>query len=104
GAVLEPGMVLIIEGVRDPRSTSEGRIDHRWAVRLTDVVEREDPLDGSPLYEVAWSKEDAVPFSFIISRRVDDVLVKNISIARANVALADHGLTVQENPAAPSLL
>jgi baseplate J-like protein len=103
GAVLEPGMVLIIEEIRDPRSTSEGRIDHRWAVRLTDVVEREDPLDGSPLYEVAWSKEDALPFSFIISRRVDDVLVENISIARGNVVLADHGLTVQENPADPSL-
>ncbi len=104
GAVLAPGMVLIIEEIRDPRSTLEGRIDRRWAVRLTDVAELEDPLDATPLYEVAWASDDALPFSFVISRRVDDVLVENISVARGNVVLADHGLTVRDDPADPSLL
>jgi hypothetical protein len=104
GAVLKPGMVLILEEIRDPRSITEGRIDRRWAVRLIDVAELEDPLDATPLYEVAWTKEDALPFSFVISRRVNDVLVDNISVARGNVVLADHGLTVQDDPADPSLL
>jgi hypothetical protein len=104
GAVLESGMVLVLEEIRDPRSTLEGRIDRRWAVRLTSVVEAEDPVDATPLYELAWAEEDALPFSFVISRRLDDVLVENISVARGNAVLADHGLTVRDDPADPSLL
>ena len=103
GTALEPGMILVLEEVRDPRSTLEGRTDRRWALRLTDVTEVEDPLDGTPLYEIAWAEEDALPFPFVISRRVDDLLVENISVARGNVVLADHGLTVQDDPLDPSL-
>ncbi len=103
GTALEPGMILVLEEVRDPRSTLEGRTDRRWALRLTSVTEVEDPLDGTPLYEIDWAEEDALPFSFVISRRVDDLLVENISVARGNVVLADHGLTVQDDPLDPSL-
>jgi len=103
GAALEAGMVLIFEEVLDPLGAGEGRIDRRWAVRLTGVSELDDSLDAIPLYEVAWAEDDALPFSFVVSRRVDDVLVENISIARGNVVLADHGLTVEDDPADPSL-
>jgi hypothetical protein len=96
-------MVLIFEEIRDPLGAMEGRIDRRWAVRLTEVSEMDDSLDATPLYEVAWAEDDALPFSFVVSRRVDEVLVENISIARGNVVLADHGLTVEDDPADPSL-
>lgn len=107
GAALEPGMVLIFEEIRDPRvsgsSILAGRIDRRFAVRLTEVREISDELDGTTLYEVAWAEDDALPFSFVISRRIDDLLVENITIARGNVVLADHGLTIEDNPADPTL-
>jgi predicted phage baseplate assembly protein len=64
---------------------------------LTAVTESVDPLDDTPLYEVAWSAEDALPISLVISRRVDDLLVESISIARGNVLLADHGLTLRDS-------
>jgi hypothetical protein len=107
GSALEAGMALIFEEIRDPRVPEEsllpGRPDRRWAVRLTGVQEIEDPLNEEPLYRIEWSEADALPFSFVVSRRVESVLISEISVARGNVVLADHGLTVEDDPDDPSL-
>lgn len=58
-----------------------------------------DPLTGDYIAEVAWHEEDALPFSLCISKTIDDRLVENLTVARGNLVLADHGLTQQE-PAA----
>lgn len=107
GAALVPGLVLVFEELRDPRapagSALAGRPTQRWAVRLTAVEEIVDPLDATPLYAVSWDAADALPFAFVLSRRIDDVLIEDITIVRGNVVLADHGLTVADDPADPSL-
>lgn len=107
GAALAAGMVIVFEELRDPgappASALAGRLGRRWAVRLTAVDAITDPLDNTPLYAVTWAEDDALPFAFVLSRRVDSVLIENISVARGNVVLADHGLTVSDNPADPSL-
>lgn len=107
GAHLQVGHVLVFEETRDPTAPADskvgGRPDWRWAVRLTAVSEDIDILTGEPLYNIEWAEADALPFSFVISRRVDDVLVENISVAVGNVVLADHGLTMDDSPANPNL-
>jgi len=107
GAMLAPGMVLVLEELRDPAAPPDsalaGRTERRWAVRLTGVDEATDPLDATPLYAVTWAAADALPFSFLLSRRVDSELIENVSIGRGNVVLADHGLTVSDSVSDPSL-
>ncbi|HYH79023.1 MAG TPA: hypothetical protein VEX86_04480 [Longimicrobium sp.] len=51
------------------------------------------------LTEVAWAAEDALPFALCVSATTDAQHgarhVADVSVARANVVLADHGLTVE---------
>ena len=113
---LSPGDVLIFEEAKGPASGREGDADplHRQAVRLTEVrFDEEDPLfferDTCPLppgasddaqktrvVEIGWALEDALPFPLCLSRVINNKLVKDISVARGNVVLADHGLTVTD--------
>lgn len=107
GAALAPGMTLVFEELRDPNapatSSLAGRTARRHAVRLTAADAITDPLDNTFLYAVAWAQADALPFGFVLSRRIDGTLVENISIARGNVVLVDHGLTVSDDTGDPSL-
>jgi hypothetical protein len=100
---LEPGDVLIFEEVIGPVTGNRADADptHRHAVRLTSVTPSVDGLLGDRLVlEIAWAPEDALPFPLCLSsrlpapecRRVDDV-----SIARGNVLLVDHGRTERED-------
>ncbi len=103
---LEPGDVLVLEEVLSPRTGLAGDADpaHRQAVRLARVVHGEDPLGGAlldppttaatPVTEVAWHEEDALAFPLCLSARVGNEVVANVSVARGNVVLADHGRTV----------
>jgi hypothetical protein len=110
---LSPGDVLIFEEVKGPATGERADADplHRHAVRLTGVSFVEDPLvlerDACPgppatasptqaarVAEISWSPEDALPFPLRISTTVDNERVGGISVARGNVVLADHGLTV----------
>jgi hypothetical protein len=87
---LKPGDLLLLEeisgldgGPADP--------EHRHLVRLTEVKQAYDPLfDDQPVVEVAWAVEDALPFSLRLSA-ADGKSNVDISVARGNIVLADHG-------------
>jgi hypothetical protein len=59
---------------------------------------REQGRPGLPLLRVRWRRVDALRFPFCISARSDDgTELRNVSVARGNVVLADHGLTAAES-------
>jgi hypothetical protein len=101
-AHLDAGAVLLFEEVKGPATgdAADGDPAHRHAVPLTRVVHEADgspltdPLDGTPITEIEWDAQDAPPFALILSARTadGDVPVENVSLARGNVLLVDHGL------------
>jgi hypothetical protein len=107
-AHLNVGDVLIFEEVMGPKTGAAGDADpaHRHAVRLTGVRREKDggplvdPLDNAPITDIAWAVADALPFALCISARTDDAHggkdIDNVSVARGNLVLADHGMTTEE--------
>jgi len=106
---LQIGTVLIFEEVISPETGFEADADpaHRHAVRLTKVLPKDDGspplvdlLHGTPVVEIEWSMEDALPFPLCISAKVGDGtganLLQNLSVARGNVVLADLGRSISE--------
>jgi hypothetical protein len=101
---LQAGDVLIFEEVIGPRTGNPADADpaHRHAVRLTKVTQGEDTLPDSPvpILEVEWASEDALPLPLCISAITDAAhgchYIEDISIARGNVMLVDHGWTQPE--------
>lgn len=112
---LSRGDVLIFEEAKGPASGRPEDSDplHRHAVRLTEVrfdedrivLEREacpvppgasDATQVTRVAEIAWAPEDALPFPLCLSTVIDNERVRDISVARGNVVLADHGLTVTD--------
>ena len=108
-----PGDVLIFEEVRGPLSgvTADADPEHRWAVRLTDIrafappvppettpTPLTDPVTGTAITEIAWDEADALPFPLCVSSRADEEhgggLLEDVSVARGNIVLVDHGLTL----------
>lgn len=112
---LRAGDVLILEEVLGPRTGAPGDADpeHRHAVRLTRVSPGpgepdlkddlfEDPTSEPVLVtEIEWHAEDALPFPLCISAKTGEEhggrYVEDVSVARGNVVLADHGLTTIED-------
>lgn len=102
--------VLIIEEVIGPDTGTAADADpaHRQAVRLTKVTPTVDPLYdptgsgiGQPLVEIEWCAEDALTFPLCVSARMpapDCTVRTNISVARGNIVLVDHGATTSETP------
>lgn len=98
---LKVGEVLIFEEVIGPGTGNPADADprHRHAVRLTSVTQGMDGLLGIPIVEIAWGAEDALPFSLCQSVRLpspDCRWIGDVSVARGNVVLVDHGRTVRE--------
>ena len=108
-AALAVGDVLLFEEVLGPATGEPGDADpaHRHVVRLTAVrkfspddptAPLTDPLTGTAITEIAWAAEDALPFPLCISAVTDsehgEVYLDNVSVARGNMVLADHGLTL----------
>jgi hypothetical protein len=97
---LAVGDVLVFEEKLGPGSGLPEDADpgHRHAVRLTSVAAAKDPLDGTDLIEIEWDAADALPFPLCISTVVaglqGDVVTSDLSVARGNIVLSDHGLTV----------
>lgn len=104
---LAPGDLLLLQGQSVDPVTEERRDDRRrrHVVRLTAVVPRVDPVEGNlAVVDVAWSTEDALPFDLVInvpSTRVPGAQVP-AAIARANVVIADHGVTLPPRGATPA--
>ena len=92
---LRPGDLLIIEEVTGPRTGTPADADsaHRQAVRLTSVTPGEDALFEQPVVEVNWAQQDALTFDVCLSAHggPDCALLADVSVARGNVVLADHG-------------
>jgi hypothetical protein len=107
---LSAGSVLIFEEVLgavtgQPQDADPSR---RCAVRLTTVIPNTDPLGGEfsqppnttpvDVTEITWALDDALPFPFCLSTQVSGTggpqEIPDVSVARGNVVLADHGLTV----------
>ncbi|WP_033330605.1 putative baseplate assembly protein [Streptomyces novaecaesareae] len=92
---LRPGDLLIIEEVLGPRTGAAADADpaHRQAVRLTSVTHLVDELYEQPVVEVTWAPEDALTFPVCLSTHggSDCGPIDDVSIARGNVALVDHG-------------
>ncbi|MET1027873.1 MAG: hypothetical protein ABWY00_11940, partial [Dongiaceae bacterium] len=104
---LAVGDLLIFEELRDPDSGQSEDADprHRHVVRLVTVVSAstggqplQDPLNNAAITEIAWHAEDALPFALCISARTDTdhggAYIENVSVARGNIVLADHGRSI----------
>jgi predicted phage baseplate assembly protein len=102
---LRPGDLLLLEEVLGARTGTPSGADptHRQVVRLTSVVPLTDALYDQPVLEVAWAAEDALTFPLCISVRggTDCALIEDISVARGNVVLVDHGRSLTFCGAAP---
>jgi hypothetical protein len=110
---LRRGDVLIFEEKTDPQTGTEADANplRRHAVRLTYVNPEAtqdadgrrtpaglltDPLTGQAYVEVRWDPQDALPFALCLSVVIEGQARSDLSVARGNVVLADHGQTVQE--------
>jgi hypothetical protein len=99
------GMLLAFGEVLGPASGLPQDADpaHRQVVRLTSVTFRTDPLYlelGSPtqaqrVVDIEWSVDDALSFTLCISAAPT---AAPVSVAWGNIAIADHGLTVEDIP------
>jgi len=104
---LKPGAVLIFEEVMGPNTgdPEDANPNNRWAVRLTEVRTKDyqgkplvDPLFSppTPITEISWAEEDALPFPLCISSTADAehglAALAAVSVARGNIVPADHGV------------
>lgn len=103
---------LLFEEVKGPESgiPADANPHHRQVVRIKDVKKTEDPLEidqptGKPLSitQVSWQNIDALKFPLCVSSKLEDGAIKeDVSVARGNIILADHGETIEEyHPANP---
>jgi hypothetical protein len=106
---LQAGDVLVFEEVTGPKTGLPEDADpaRRHAVRLTKVTRAIDTLlhdaRGRPIpyLEVEWAAADALPFTFCLSAigpAPECAYLQNISVARGNVVLVDHGRTILPEP------
>ncbi|HTU76784.1 MAG TPA: putative baseplate assembly protein [Trebonia sp.] len=95
---LRPGDLLVIEEVIGPRTGTPADADpaRRQAVRLESVTPGEDKLFEQPVVEVRWARQDALTFDVCLSCRggPDRAPLTDVSVARGNIVLADHGRSV----------
>jgi hypothetical protein len=121
--VLRAGDFLLFEEVLGPLTGAAADADpgHRAVVRIEGEPENtEDPVYADqlaagqlarrqagdpalPLLRVRWRREDALSFAFCLSRRrAQGDLVRDVTLARGNLVLADHGITTGETIALAS--
>src|SRR5262249_14345936 len=63
------GDAMLFEEVLSPATGVRADADpaHRCVVRLTAITSGADSLNGTPVVEIAWSADDALPFPLCIS-------------------------------------
>lgn len=93
---LVAGDVLLFEEVRGIGGRSANADPaRRHAVRLAaDPEPGHDPLTGTDVTEIRWHEADALPFPLTVG----GTELEPLTVVRANVVLADHGLTVADAP------
>ncbi|HBB87618.1 MAG TPA: putative baseplate assembly protein [Blastocatellia bacterium] len=99
---LKPGDYLIFEEVVGPKTGNHSDADpaHRHVVRLTRVEASTDALTGDSIVEIEWAAEDALPFPLCLSVLGPPPaceFIRQVSVARGNVLLVDHGTTIEED-------
>ncbi len=95
-AGLAAGQILLFEEVLGPNTGEPADADlaHRHAVRLTRVTPGLDEVFGQPVVQIEWDPEDALPFPLCLSSLDRDCRpLRDVSVARGNVVLVDHGAT-----------
>ncbi len=104
---LTSGTILLFEEVIGPETGSPSDADptRRHVVRLDRVVATmtggaplTDPVTGQLITEIAWHGEDALPFPFCLSAATEQGYLDGVSVARGNLVLADHGVTLDGEP------
>ena len=116
---IQPGDVLIFEEVLGAKTGVAADADplRRWAVRVTSVAGAEDALYpvavgggeiaqtlATPLVEIVWAAADALPFALCLSAigaAPECAYLTNVTVARGNVVLVDHGRTQGDEPLPP---
>jgi hypothetical protein len=102
GLDLHAGDVLVLEEVLGPESGRPEDADptHRVVVRLrVEPVERIDPLTGTAVLDVEWHDADRLAVPLCLKGFPDGAGgTTGATVARANVVLADHGLTATSQP------
>lgn len=104
GLELKKHDVLVFEEVLGPQTGAPQDADpgHRHAVRLTNVEQGTDPLFNQAIVRIEWSDVDALPFPLCISWTTDEdhgsKAIEGVSVARGNIVLADHGMSVLDEP------
>jgi hypothetical protein len=110
GMSLAAGDFLLLEEVLNPLTGRAPDADptHRQVVRLTRVAAAHDTLYNVDVVDVEWAAGDALTFPLCISADVSDptnpsggTVVAEVAVARGNIALADHGLTVPSEALLP---
>jgi len=93
---LAVGDVLVFEQTRGPDSGLAADADPRLraAVRLTSLRRTADPVDDTPVVEVAWSPADALAFELVVAAHGRG----DLAVARGNIVLVDHGATGSPEP------
>lgn len=98
---LKQGDRLIFEETRGCVSGSGADADptHRHVVCVTRANQSVDPLDGTRVWEIEWHRDDALPFDLRLSVRTaaPSCVTVDSAVARGNVLLVDHGLSVKED-------
>jgi hypothetical protein len=107
---LAVGDALLIEEKLSPITGAAADADpsHRCVVRLTSVVSGTDPLYNTPILEITWADADALPFPLCLSTTIIEASgptpVSDLGVARGNIVLADHGLTVPSEAFVPAVV
>ncbi len=108
GLALAPGDLLLFEEICSPATGLAVDADptHRHVVRLDTVTLATDPLGTKPIAEISWRTEDALPFPLCLTARIEIGTAKAqltiVAVARGNIVLADHGLTVADKTLDPA--
>jgi hypothetical protein len=99
GALPVVGDLLLFEEVLGAATGLPEDADpaHRHVVRLTSVIHGQDPLNNQKVIEITWDPADALPFPLCLSTLISGAggthSFPNVSVARGNIVLADHGMT-----------
>jgi len=102
------GDILLFEEVVSPSTGKEEDADlsHRHVVRLKNVQKVTDRLNNTSVVEIEWDDEDALPIPFCISASIEDNsgtnVISDMTVARGNIVLADHGRTLEKEPLVPN--